>query len=271
MFAYSYERSESLQSGSEEAAIDIENLSVKYRTTIERRPTMKAAILRLGRPSQDVKYIQAIEDLSLKVQPGEFLGVIGHNGAGKSTLLRTIAGILPPSKGRLTIRGTVTTLLSVGIGFNGELSGRENIRLGGLANGLSLDEINGKIEEIIEFSELGEFIEYPMKTYSNGMYSRLGFSVVTHVEPDILLIDEALSAGDAAFQTKAEKKIEGMMAKARVIILVSHGLETVKKMASTCLWLDHGETKGYGPPLEITEAYEAFVSWRIFKYWRKRN
>lgn len=241
-------------------AVAIENLSVKYRTMLESRPTMKSAIMRLGRPKQEVKYIEAIKDLTLTVQPGEFLGVIGHNGAGKSTLLRTIAGILPPSSGKVTIAGHVTTLLSVGIGFNSELTGRDNIRLGGLANGFSTKEIAEKEDEIAEFSELGEFIDYPMKTYSTGMYSRLGFSVVTHMDPDILLIDEALSAGDASFRDKASKKIEDMMEKARAIILVSHGLQTINEMASKCLWLDHGKMMGYGSCDETIQAYEEYVS-----------
>jgi len=226
---------------------------------LEKRPTMKSALMRLGRPQQEVKYIQALKDVSVTVNQGEFLGVIGHNGAGKSTLLRTIAGILPPSTGKVTIAGHVTTLLSVGIGFNAELTGRENIRLGGLANGFTVKEIAAKEEEIAEFSDLGEFIDYPMKTYSTGMFSRLGFSVVTHMDPDILLIDEALSAGDAAFRDKASQKINEMMEKARAIILVSHGLQTINEMATKCLWLDHGQTMGYGPCEEIVQAYEDYV------------
>ncbi len=249
-----------MQYASDIPAVEIQNLSVQYRTMLESRPTMKSALMRLGRPKQEVKYIKALKDVSLTVNPGEFLGVIGHNGAGKSTLLRTIAGILPPSSGRVSIAGHVTTLLSVGIGFNSELTGRDNIHLGGLANGFSTKEIAEKEDEIADFSELGEFIDYPMKTYSTGMYSRLGFSVVTHMDPDILLIDEALSAGDASFRDKAARKIEDMMEKARAIILVSHGLQTINEMASKCLWLDHGRMMGYGNCDEIVGAYEDFVA-----------
>ncbi len=167
---------------------------------------------------------------------------------------------MPPSVGRVSIHGSVTTLLSVGIGFNAELSGRENIRLGGLANGFTMKEIAAKEDEIAEFSGLGEFIEYPMKTYSSGMYSRLGFSVVTHMDPDILLIDEALSAGDAAFRDKASQKIESMIERARAIILVSHGLATVREMSTKCLWLDHGKLMAYGPSDEIVDAYETHTA-----------
>ena len=249
-----------MQSESDTPAVIVENLSVRYRTTLEKQPTVASALMRLGRPKQEVKYIDAVTDLTFTIERGEFLGVIGHNGAGKSTLLRTIAGILPPSKGRISVYGHVTTLLSVGIGFNKQLTGRENIRLSALANGFSTKEIIGKEDEIAEFSELGEFIDYPMKTYSSGMYSRLGFAVVSHMDPDILLIDEALSAGDASFRLKASKKIDEMMEKASAIILVSHGLQTINEMATKCLWLDHGKAMGYGLSEEIIQAYEDSVS-----------
>ena len=248
-----------MQSESKDPAIVIENLSVTYRTMLEKRPTMKSALLRMGRSKQEVKYIEALKGLNLTIERGDFLGIIGHNGAGKSTLLRTIAGILPPSNGRISVYGDVTTLLSVGIGFNPELTGRENIRLGGLANVYSTNEIVNKEDEIAEFSELGEFIDYPMKTYSSGMYSRLGFSVVTHMDPDILLIDEALSAGDAAFRQKASDRIELMMEKASAILLVSHGLKTINDMATKCLWLDHGQMMGLGDCAEIVGAYTESV------------
>ena len=203
--------------------------------------------------------IEALKAINLTVNRGEFLGIIGHNGAGKSTLLRTIAGILPPSNGRVSVYGDVTTLLSVGIGFNPQLTGRDNIRLSALANGYSTKEIAKKEDEIAEFSELGEFINYPMKTYSSGMYSRLGFAVVSHMDPDILLIDEALSAGDAAFREKAAARIQIMMEKASAILLVSHGLKTVTEMATKCLWLDHGEMMGLGNCDEVVEAYKESV------------
>jgi ABC-type polysaccharide/polyol phosphate transport system ATPase subunit len=220
---------------------------------------MKSALRRLGRRKHEVRYIPALLDVSFKVEHGEFLGVIGHNGAGKSTLLRTIAGILPPSSGRVVVNGYVTTLLSVGIGFNGELTGRENIRLGGLANGLSPKEVAAREEEIAEFSGLGEFIDYPLKTYSSGMRSRLGFSVAVHMDPDILLIDEALSAGDAEFRTKASEKIREIMSRARAILLVSHGLATVEEMADRVLWLDHGRLMGHGEPAEVINSYKEHV------------
>lgn len=249
----------SLPFESDGLAVSVENLSVSYRARLESRPTMKSALVRMGRPKQETRFIEALRNVSFSVGHGEFLGVIGHNGAGKSTLLRTIAGILPPSAGRVVVNGHVTTLLSVGIGFNAELTGRENIKLGALANGLTPREIEVKEDAIAEFSGLGEFIDYPMKTYSSGMYSRLGFAVVVHMEPDILLIDEALSAGDASFREKASLKIKELMSKARAIILVSHGLATVEEMASKCLWLDHGRVMGHGEPGDVVTRYTDFV------------
>lgn len=245
---------------SDNLAVSVEGLSVKYRARIDRAQTVKSLLRHLGRSGHEVRYIPALQNVSFGVKHGEFLGVIGHNGAGKSTLLRTIAGILPPSSGRVVVNGYVTALLSVGIGFNGELTGRENIRLGGLANGMRPQEVAQREEEIAEFSGLGEFIDYPLKTYSSGMTSRLGFSVAVHMEPDILLIDEALSAGDAQFRTKASEKIREIMEKARAIILVSHGLATVEEMASKVLWLDHGMVKGLGDPSEMINAYKEHVN-----------
>lgn len=247
------------QSASDGIAVSVENLSVNYRARLEHRQTMKSALGRLGRPKQEIRRIEALKNVSFTVAHGEFLGVIGHNGAGKSTLLRTIAGILPPSTGRIVVNGYVTTLLSVGIGFNAELTGRENIYLGGLANGLTPKEIDAKEEEIAEFSGLGDFIDYPLKTYSSGMRSRLGFSVAASMEPDILLIDEALSAGDAEFRERASKKMKDIMKKARAIILVSHGLSTVQELATEALWLDHGTVMGHGEPAEVIKAYTDHV------------
>ena len=247
------------QYASEDLAVSVESVSVSYRAKLEARPTMKSALMRLGRNKQEVRHIEALKNVSLEVRHGEFLGVIGHNGAGKSTLLRTIAGILPPTEGRIVVNGHVTTLLSVGIGFNVELTGRENIKLGGLANGLTPREISAKEEEIAEFSGLGEFIDYPMKTYSSGMHGRLGFAVAVSMEPDILLIDEALSAGDAEFRDRASAKMKELMGKARAIILVSHGLAVVREMATDCIWIDHGTVKATGEPGEVIDAYTRHV------------
>lgn len=217
-------------------------------------------MLRLGRRERGVRVIEALRGVSLEVPHGSVLGIVGANGAGKSTLLRTIAGILPPTQGRVEIHGRVTTLLALGVGFNGNLSGRENVILGGLASGMDAAEIHARYEEISAFAELGDFMDLPMKTYSSGMYGRLAFAVAVHMDPDILLIDEALSAGDAAFKKKSFKKMQDLCAQARTILLVSHGLATVRDLATECIWLHKGTVRGQGSPQDVIQEYTDFVN-----------
>jgi teichoic acid transport system ATP-binding protein len=216
---------------------------------------MRSLLARGGRGRRTIELFEALHDVSFDVPSGTLLGVVGANGAGKSTLLRTLAGILPPSDGRITVWGSVTTLLALGVGFNVELSGRENIRLGCLASGFPPDAIDDVAGPIADFADLGEFIDYPMKTYSSGMHGRLAFSVAVHLDPDILLIDEALSTGDAAFREKSQDKMRELMTQARGIVLVSHGLGLVRSMATDVLWLDKGRVMGHGDPAEIIGQY----------------
>lgn len=241
-------------------AVRAEDVVVKYRTTMEKKPTLKSAVLRLGRRERAIRVVEALRGVSLEVHHGSVLGIVGANGAGKSTLLRTIAGILPPTEGRVEIRGKVTTLLALGVGFNGNLSGRENVILGGLAAGMAPADIHDQYEEIAAFADLGDFMDLPMKTYSSGMYGRLAFAVAVHMDPDILLIDEALSAGDAAFKKKSFKKMQDLCAQARTILLVSHGLATVRELATDCLWLHKGLIKGHGEPQDVIKEYTDFVN-----------
>src|SRR4051812_34184087 len=181
-------------------SIRVQDVSVTYRTSIERAPTLKSTLLRLGRRERVVHEIEAVRGVTFDVPHGTVLGIVGSNGAGKSTLVRTIAGILPPTSGRVEVHGRVSTLLALGVGFNRKLTGRENVILGGLAAGLSRERLMSKYEDIAAFAELEEFMDLPMRTYSSGMYGRLAFSVAVNMEPDILLIDEALSVGDARFK-----------------------------------------------------------------------
>lgn len=242
-----------------ELAVRVENVSVTYRTTFERVPTLKQAMVRFGRGQKAVREVHAVRNVSFDVPKGSVLGIIGHNGAGKSTLMRTIAGILPPNEGRISVSGRVSTLLALGVGFNTQLTGRENIMLGGLAAGLSRQEILDRYEEITEFAELGDFIDAPVRTYSSGMFSRLAFSVAVHMRPDILLIDEALSAGDAQFKNKANAKMQELVDNASTMLLVSHALGTIKTICNDCIWLDHGVMKMRGNPSEVVAAYTDFV------------
>ncbi len=244
-------------------AIRIENLWIRYRTTVEAAPTLKSTIIGLGRKEtrkRQIRIVEAVQGFNLDIYNGSVIGVIGANGAGKSTLLRAIAGILPPTEGRITVNGRVSTLLALGVGFNGMLSGRENIVLGCLAAGLTREQIAQRYEVITEFADLGDFIDMPMRTYSSGMYSRLAFSVSIHMDPDILLIDEALSTGDAKFKERSFAKMEELVAQARTIVIVSHALGTVRDLCTEAVWMDKGRLIERGEPGEITDAYLRFVN-----------
>jgi ABC-type polysaccharide/polyol phosphate transport system ATPase subunit len=240
-------------------AIDIQDVAITYRASTQARPTLKNTLLHLGRGEKTVREIEALKGVSFQVQHGQVMGVIGANGAGKSTLMRAVAGILAPTTGRIDVYGKVSTLLALGVGFNSSLSGRENVTLGGLAAGLTRAQIAEKYEEIAEFAELGEFMDLPMRTYSSGMFSRLAFSVAVHMDPDILIIDEALSAGDASFKKKAQDKMESLVANASTMLLVSHALGTIKEMCDEVVWLHQGEKIRQGDPAEMIDAYTKFL------------
>ena len=240
-------------------AVRVEDLSITYRTTFERRPTLKQALVRFGRGQRAVKEVEALRNVSFEVYSRTAMGIIGANGAGKSTLMRAIAGILPPTSGSIEVWGRASTLLALGVGFNKNLSGRENIILGGLAAGLSKDEVEARAAQVAEWTELGDFIDMPMNTYSSGMSARVGFSVAVHMKPDILMIDEALSTGDAHFREKATAKMAELRESARAMFLVSHGLNSIKEMCTEAIWLDHGTLMMRGEPEEVVDAYIKFT------------
>ena len=235
--------------------IEITDLDVIYSTTIERRPTLAQTIAKLGRGDRIVRKVHAVKNLNLDVKKGQVLGIVGHNGAGKSTLLKAIAGIIPPTSGKIMVRGNVNALLSLGVGFNPALSGDENILLAGLADGRSRDEIEEKRASILELAELGDFIEMPIRTYSSGMVGRLGFSIAVHMDPEILLIDEALSAGDASFKVKARDQMERLIDKASTIIMVSHSLSSIEEMCNDAIWLSKGALQSRGNPSDVINEY----------------
>jgi ABC-type polysaccharide/polyol phosphate transport system ATPase subunit len=246
----------------DDLAIRLEQVWIRYRTSYEANPTLRGAFMRMGHREtrkRQVKIIEAVRDVSLDVPHGSVLGLLGANGAGKSTLMRAMAGILPPTQGRIVVNGRVSTLLSLGVGFNPMLSGRENVILGGLAAGLTVDQVEAKFDEIADFADLGEFIDMPMRTYSSGMYGRLGFAVSVNMDPDILLIDEALSTGDAAFKEKSIAKMRELVSEARTIVIVSHALGLMQELCNTAAWLHKGELIQTGEPLEVCEAYMKFL------------
>ena len=240
-------------------AVRVQNVSITYRTTFERTPTFKSAIVRLGRGERAVREVQALKHVSFEVPEGTSLGIDGANGAGKSTLIRALGGILPPTEGRIEVHGRISALLALGVGFNPNLSGTENVILGGLANGLSRKQVQERAQEIADFAELGDFMDLPIRTYSSGMRSRLAFAVSVHMDPDILMIDEALSAGDAKFKKKAADKMHELMHSARAMFLVSHALGSIKEMCNAAIWLHKGELMLQGSPDEVVAAYTKFL------------
>jgi lipopolysaccharide transport system ATP-binding protein len=198
---------------------------------------------------------KAVDNVSFRLAEGERLGVIGRNGAGKTTLLQLLAGISGPTGGRLDIHGKVTAIFTLAVGLRDDLTGRENIYIEGELQGRSRQEIAAKIDEIVDFAELAEFIDRPVRTYSTGMKARLAFSTIVHVEPEILIIDEALSVGDARFSAKATRKMKELTRRGRILILVSHAMAAVTDMCTRCIWMDQGTIRLDGAPAEVTEAY----------------
>jgi ABC-type polysaccharide/polyol phosphate transport system ATPase subunit len=246
-------------SGSSAPSVVVDDVSVTYKTTFDRRPTLRGMVRSLGRGEKVVKEVEAVKRVSFQNPHGTVLGIVGANGAGKSTLVRTIAGILPPTHGRIDVYGRVSTLLALGVGFNKNLSGRDNVRLGGLAAGLHPVQLAEKYEDIVQFAELGEFMDMPMRTYSSGMYGRLAFSVAVNMEPDILIVDEALSVGDARFRRKSANKMRELCSQARTIILVSHALGTVRELCDQAIWMDRGVLRMRDEPEAVVDAYTEFL------------
>ncbi len=205
---------------------------------------------------QTRKRFTALEDISFEVYKGECFGIIGRNGAGKSTLLGLIAGVLKPDRGKIIVKGKISPLLELGAGFHPELTGRENILLNGVLLGMTKKEVLKKMDEIIEFSELKEFIDQPLRTFSSGMIARLGFSVIAHLDPDILLVDEVLAVGDLKFQKKCMKKIESFRENSVTIFLVSHSTDQIKRLCDRAMWIENHRIKAIGKPEEICQMYE---------------
>jgi ABC-type polysaccharide/polyol phosphate transport system ATPase subunit len=238
-------------------AIKVEDLWIAFKATRDRRQSFRSTVVGFRDRAKRSMLVEALRGVSFEVETGAVYGIVGRNGAGKTTLLRTIAGILPPTYGRVTVRGRVTPLLSLGIGFNRELNGRENILLGGLTAGLEAEQVAMHAAEIEEFAGLGGAIDFPMRTYSSGMFGRLAFAIAAHLDPEILLIDEALAAGDAAFKLKCMRMIEELCERDCTVLIVSHGLEVVKALASRCLWLDRGVVRMDAPADEVVAEYLA--------------
>ena len=239
-----------------EAAIEVKDLCIDYRGL--KTYSIKKNLLHLKRSRAEV--FHAVKHVSFTLEKGEILGIIGKNGSGKSTMLQAIAGIFSPNQGEIDLHGNSVSLLSIGVGFQRELTGRENIVLSGMLLGFSEKQVKEMEQEIIEFSELGDFIDAPVRTYSSGMYSKLAFSITAILETDIMLIDEVLSVGDASFKKKSFNKMKELISdENRTVIIVSHSMDTIKELCSKALWIHNGEVKMYGESREVVEKYLEFM------------
>lgn len=235
--------------------ISVENVTVSYRVPKEQVRTFKEyAIRRIQGRIQHNEFL-ALNDVSLHVNKGEVFGLVGVNGAGKTTLLRLVARVMRPTKGRVRIWGKVAPLLAMGAGFHNELTGRENIFVNGALLGFSHKEMDEKFSSIVNFADLWDFIDAPLRTYSSGMLARLGFAVATDSMPDILIVDEILSVGDTAFQEKSLARIEAFRESGGTILLVSHGMDTIRRMCQRAAWLDQGQVRAIGPTNEVVQQY----------------
>ena len=237
-------------------AISVKNVGMRFNLSQERVDNLKEYFIKMIK--RDLKYNEfwALKDINFDIKKGERLGVLGLNGSGKSTLLKVVSGVLKPSTGSVQTRGVIAPLLELGAGFSPEYTGRENIYLYGSVLGYSKDFLDEKFDEIVDFSELGEFIEVPVKNYSSGMKSRLGFSIATVVEPDILILDEVLSVGDKKFRVKSEKKVMSMFERGVTVLFVSHSLEQVQRICDKAIILDSGRLVANGPVEKVARIYK---------------
>lgn len=239
-----------------ETVIQVRDVSMHFNLMEEKVDSIKEYVVKLLKGKLLYNDFIALNHVSFEVQKGDILGFIGFNGAGKSTLLKILAGVLTPTTGSVTVKGTIAPLIEVGAGFDPELTARENIYLNGAILGYSKAFIEQKFDSIIEFAELKDFVNVPVKNFSSGMYARLGFSIATAVQPDILIVDEVLSVGDFRFQQKCEERIRKMIEEGVTILLVSHDISMIERLCNKVLWLDHGEIKASGKTNKICKEYK---------------
>lgn len=239
-----------------EAAITVKNLSIVYRSM--KSYSIKKSLLKLKKIEKET--FEAVKDVSFEIPKGQILGITGKNGSGKSTMLRALAGIFSPDHGSIDLHGNSVSLLSIGIGFQKELSGRENILLSGMLLGFSEEFIRAKMQEIIEFAGIGKFIDMPVRTYSSGMFSKLAFSITAILETDIMLIDEVLSVGDEKFKKKSYNKMKSLISKRdRTVVIVSHSLSTLADLCDVVMWMHDGKIRKIGEPAKIIAEYREFM------------
>jgi len=241
--------------------LSAQDVSLRY-TMQERRVTLAQRMEQILLRRRRRRHFFALRDVSFELEEGDVLGLIGNNGAGKSTLCRVLAGVLTPDRGRVEVRGTVAPLLAIGAGLERELSGRDNILLGATLMGLSSRRIEELTPSIIDFAELDEFIDHPIRTYSSGMRARLAFAIATSIDPDLLILDEVLGVGDACFKRKSRARIRELIEGARAVVLVSHSTRTLLRTCTKVLWLHQGECQEIGEPKRVLRKYERWVARR---------
>lgn len=238
--------------------IKVDNVSMRFNLGIEKNFSLKLFFINLFKPKKKKpkkEEFWALKDVSFEVEKGEVIGFIGSNGAGKSTMLKVIAGVMKPTTGKVTVNGNICPMIELGAGFDMELTARENIYLNGAVLGYSKDFIEQKFDEIVEFSELKEFLDVPVRNFSSGMTARLAFSIATVVDPEILIVDEILSVGDIAFQKKSEAKMKSMIGGGTTVLFVSHSLAQIEKICNRVVWLDHGKVVKIGDAKEVCQEY----------------
>ncbi len=237
-------------------AINVEHVTMEFKITKDKIDTLKEYVIRtIKRNKKEKEKIRVLDDITFKVYRGDKVGILGFNGAGKSTLLKILAGIYEPTSGKIQINGKVAPLLELSAGFDKNYSGKNNIYLNGAFLSMDKEFLDERYDEIVEFSELGEYINYPVKNYSSGMRAKLGFSIATLVEPDILIVDEILSVGDIKFRKKSSEKINQLMSEGVTVLLVSHSINQVRKICDKCIWIDNGKIVMEGEANEVCDAY----------------
>lgn len=238
-------------------AIVATDITVRFRPMVDRKPTLRRSLGRL-KHHEDAELV-ALDQVDLTINKGEAFGIVGRNGAGKSTLLKVLAKTLKPDEGNINVYGKTSTLLQLGVGFNPQLSGRRNVYLGSLAAGLRKKEIDERFDEIVEYAELWDAIDRPVRTYSSGMFSRLAFSVGMAIDPNILLLDEVLAVGDESFRAKSMQTMRDLLDRAGTIVFVSHALPNVAEFCDRAMWLEDGQIRSLGPADAVVDAYKAAV------------
>ncbi len=253
--------------------IRINNVSMKFNLGVEKDNSLKQMFIKIlsfwKRKKKKKDYFWALKDVSLDIKKGEVVGIVGTNGAGKSTLLKVVSGVYKPTEGSVEVNGKISPMIELGAGFDGELTARENIYLNGAILGYSKEFIDERFEDIVEFSELRDFLDVPVKNFSSGMTAKLAFSISTIVDPEILIVDEILSVGDIKFQEKSKHKMMSMIEGGTTVLYVSHSLESIEKLCTKVIWLDHGKVKMIGDSEKVCGAYYKEIMGREKKRGKK--